>query len=78
MEFISQVFYSSMLSILSEKEITVVFANIQDILLANTVRSIRYAGFFTFNHSICRVSLAPLKTGKKNADCISIELATIC
>ena len=45
MEFTSQVFYSSLLSILSEKEITVVFANIEDILLANTVRSIRYTRF---------------------------------
>lgn len=32
-----QVFYSSMLEVLSQKEITVVFANIEDILLTNTV-----------------------------------------
>ena len=43
MEFTSQVFYSSLLPILSEKEVTVVFANIEDILLINTVRSIRHS-----------------------------------
>ena len=32
-----QVFYSSMLPLLSTKEITVVFANIEDLLLTNTV-----------------------------------------
>lgn len=31
-----QVFYSSMLELLSLKEITVIFANIEDILLTNT------------------------------------------
>lgn len=31
-----QVFYSSMLQLLSLKEITVIFANIEDILLTNT------------------------------------------
>ncbi len=31
-----QVFYSTMLPLLSRKEITVIFANIEDILLANT------------------------------------------
>ena len=51
MEFTSQVFYSSLLSILSEKEITVVFANIEDILLVNSVRSIWYTQIFIFNDS---------------------------
>lgn len=35
-----QVFYSSMLPLLSRKEVTVVFANIEDLLLTNTVRFI--------------------------------------
>ena len=33
----TQVFYSSMISLLSEKEVKVVFANIEDLLLVNTV-----------------------------------------
>ena len=36
------VFYSSMLPLLDEKATTVIFANIEDILLSNTVRSGRY------------------------------------
>lgn len=36
LQLIVEVFYSSLLPILSEKEITVVFANIEDILLTNT------------------------------------------
>jgi len=81
MEFsLSQVFYSSLLPTLSEKEITVVFANIEDTLLTNTVRSVRYDPIFSFlkKYFICRLSLAPLKTGKRNVDCISIKLATFC
>jgi hypothetical protein len=35
----SQVFYSTMLPLLDRKAITVVFANVEDILLTNTVRS---------------------------------------
>lgn len=36
LQLIVEVFYSSMLPLLSRKEITVIFANIEDILLANT------------------------------------------
>ncbi|THH02546.1 hypothetical protein EW145_g6732 [Phellinidium pouzarii] len=36
LQLIVEVFYSSMLSLLDEKEITVVFANIEDLLLVNT------------------------------------------
>ncbi|KAG2021075.1 signal transducer [Coprinopsis cinerea AmutBmut pab1-1] len=36
LQLIVEVFYSSMLDILSHKEITVVFANVEDILLTNT------------------------------------------
>ncbi|KAJ3522358.1 hypothetical protein NMY22_g11925 [Coprinellus aureogranulatus] len=36
LQLIVEVFYSSMLEVLSQKEITVVFANIEDILLTNT------------------------------------------
>lgn len=48
MKFVFQVFYSSLLSSLSEKETTVVFANIEDILLTNTVRSVRLRPDFHF------------------------------
>lgn len=36
--FVTQVFYSSMIPLLDTKAITVVFANVEDILLTNTVR----------------------------------------
>ena len=38
LQLIVEVFYSNLLSILDEKGITVVFANVEDILLTNTVR----------------------------------------
>ena len=34
-----QVFYGSMLNILDQKAIAVIFANVEDILLTNTVRT---------------------------------------
>ena len=39
LQLIVEVFYSNLLSILDEKAITVIFANVEDILLTNTVRS---------------------------------------
>jgi hypothetical protein len=38
LQLIVEVFYASILPILSEKEATVVFANVEDLLLTNTVR----------------------------------------
>jgi actin cytoskeleton-regulatory complex protein PAN1 len=38
LQLIVEVFYASMLSLLDEKAITVIFANVEDILLTNTVR----------------------------------------
>ena len=32
-----EVFYANMLSLLDEKEVTVIFSNVEDILLTNTV-----------------------------------------
>lgn len=39
LQLIVELFYSGLLDVMEEKAITVVFANVEDILLVNTVRN---------------------------------------
>lgn len=67
---------------LSSKEITVVFANVEDLLLTNTVRYCYSSAAVLLNPCsrirwiAHRLLLAPLKNAKRTVGCTSIRLAT--
>ena len=75
----TQVFYSSMLPLLDTKAITVIFANVEDILITNTVMHRSRPPLCEIRADIrARLSWALWRRGKKNAGFMSTKLVTSC